>query len=93
MSALFCVLQWQEHWDSSFKKYEQAHSMKTMGKCLKCKRNLLLDAENGLCIICENDSLKEKIVELELMLVQCRREKQAIYAKLSIERAKMVKYE
>lgn len=64
---------------------------RTFGRCAVCKRKLLLNADNGLCIMCEMAQMKARIVELELMLSQCRREKQALYAKLSDARAQGVR--
>ena len=64
--------------------------MKNIGRCAKCRRKLLLNPDNGLCVMCENVSLKEKITELELSLVQSRREKQSLYEKLSQERTRGV---
>lgn len=59
--------------------------------CRECKRKLLVNPQNGLCLMCENTCLRAKIGELELALVQARREKQALYAKLSAVRAEAVK--
>lgn len=58
--------------------------------CKRCGERLLLNPENEFCIMCENDDLREKLAATELMLAQCRREKQALYAKLSNERAQNV---
>lgn len=61
------------------------------GRCSACGRKLLLNSDNGLCVMCEIGQLRDKIAELELMLSQCRREKQALYAKLSEARAQGVR--
>lgn len=62
-----------------------------LGRCGACGRKLLINPENGLCVMCENERLREELAEMELMLVQCRREKQALYAKLSSARAEGVR--
>lgn len=60
--------------------------MKNVGKCSKCGRTLLLNPENKLCVICELAWYKEKLIESELIIAQCRRERQSLYSKLSNER-------
>lgn len=41
-----------------------------MGKCKSCSRRLLVDPENGYCLVCENEILKERIALLEFQLEQ-----------------------
>lgn len=45
-----------------------------MGQCPACRKQRLLDEETGLCMPCENDALKEKVMELELQLSASTRE-------------------
>lgn len=61
------------------------------GRCGACGRKLLLNPDNGLCVMCEISLLRGRIAELELRLSQCRKEKQALYAKLSEARAQGVR--
>lgn len=55
---------------------------RTMGRCQSCGRRLLLNPENSLCISCELDALKRKIIQQELIIAQYRREKKIFYKKL-----------
>lgn len=57
-------------------------SEREKGRCLRCKRFLLLNPGSHLCLVCENNALKEDITELELSLEQCRREKRTLYDSL-----------
>lgn len=41
-----------------------------MGKCKSCYRRLLVNPENGYCLVCENEALKERIALLEFQLEQ-----------------------
>lgn len=58
------------------------------GICVNCKRKLFLEPEKKLCVMCEIEDLKKQVVERDLALSQCRREKQALYEKLSRERTR-----
>lgn len=57
-----------------------------LGLCAVCRRHLFLDPDTNLCVMCELDNLKKQVQERDLALAQCRREKQALYEKLSQER-------
>ncbi len=43
-------------------------------KCKSCQRRLLVSSTTGLCLSCENDSLRERIHLLEFQLKQCTRQ-------------------
>lgn len=58
------------------------------GICVNCRRKLYLAPEKKLCVMCEIEDLKKQLVERDLALSQCRREKQALYGKLSQARAR-----
>ena len=58
-----------------------------LGVCAACGRKLLLEPQRNLCAMCEIDFLRQRLLETELALSQCRRDKQALYEKLSRARA------
>ena len=60
---------------------------RSLGKCKSCRRKLLLN-EEGLCIHCENDAMRETINILELQISRLRREKVNLYHTLCSERMK-----
>ena len=39
-----------------------------MARCSSCRRTRLVNVENGLCVMCENAALKEKVSTLEFQL-------------------------
>lgn len=53
-------------------------NMGLMGQCASCRKVRLLNTDSGLCLPCENQSLKERITSLELQLAACRRERAAL---------------
>lgn len=59
-----------------------------VGICVNCKRKLFLESEKKLCVMCEIEDLKQQLLERDLTLAQCRREKQVLYEKLSLERTR-----
>ena len=59
-----------------------------LGSCANCKRRLFLEPEKNLCVMCELEDLKQQLLERDLTLAQCRRDKQALYEKLSRERTR-----
>lgn len=61
---------------------------RSLGICKSCHRKLLLNEENGLCIHCERDAMREKIGQLELTISKLRREKVSLYNSLIDERMK-----
>lgn len=58
---------------------------RAIGRCKLCGKKLLLNDE-GLCLLCENDELRRQLVESDLILAQCRREKKELYNSLIAER-------
>ena len=58
---------------------------RAIGRCKLCGKKLLLNDE-GLCLPCENDELRRQLVESDLILAQCRREKKELYNSLIAER-------
>lgn len=60
---------------------------RSLGKCKECRRKLLLN-EEGLCIHCELDALRERIGILECHISKLRREKNNLYNSLIAERKK-----
>ena len=59
-----------------------------LGVCEKCRRRLFLEPEKNLCVMCELEDLKQQLIERDLQLSQCRREKHILYEKLSRERVR-----
>lgn len=43
-------------------------------KCKSCQRRLLVSPQTGLCLSCENDALKERVILLEFQLSQCTKQ-------------------
>lgn len=60
---------------------------RTLAKCGRCKRRLLLNPDNNLCLCCEIDQLREQVAERDCIIASCRRERQNLLARLSKERA------
>ncbi len=50
-------------------------TMGVMARCKSCKRVRLINPENGFCILCENDALKERVSLLEFQLNECSKQK------------------
>lgn len=50
-------------------------TMGVMARCKSCRRMRLVDIENGLCILCENSVLKERVALLEFQLNECSKQK------------------
>lgn len=55
-------------------------------RSLQVVREKLLLNDEGLCLPCENDELRRQLVESDLILAQCRREKKELYNSLIAER-------
>lgn len=58
-----------------------------LGRCKSCRRKLLLN-EEGLCIHCELETMRDRITILELTISKLRREKSNLYSTLIAERRK-----
>lgn len=43
-------------------------SDRVMGRCLACRRRLLINPDTGYCLVCENEHLKERMELLEFQL-------------------------
>lgn len=43
-------------------------------KCKSCQRRLLINSQTGLCLACENASLRERVMLLEFQLNQCTKQ-------------------
>lgn len=55
---------------------------RTLGVCVECRQKLLLD-ENGLCIHCELDRLREALAWKEVEIERYRKKNNELYAKLN----------
>lgn len=52
-----------------------------MARCSSCRRTRLVNVENGLCVMCENAALKEKVSTLEFQLNECLKQKAELLAR------------
>lgn len=58
--------------------------------CASCKRKLLLNKSNHLCLACDNERLQQENEDLKVQLETALREKNEIYEKLCRERSAFV---
>ena len=56
-----------------------------LGVCRGCNRQLLLNAETGLCLRCEIDALRARLYESELQIASLMRERRDLKNRLSLQ--------
>lgn len=61
---------------------------RAMGQCKVCRDELLLNPENGMCVNCELQWLREELTKAELSLSQMRRTQAETLRELAEERNK-----
>lgn len=54
-----------------------------IGQCPSCHKQRLIDPDTKLCLPCENDHLKEQVMELELQRDACIRERAQLIRKVT----------
>lgn len=51
-----------------------SHKDRVLGICTLCQRKLLINPENGWCLTCENDALREENAKLILGMEKIHKE-------------------